>query len=63
ELHEPNGDRTITKIVKVNPNRAFTVKEQKNIFGVTKKLKSDSKAGEKDRESKKAKTNKAGAPR
>lgn len=34
ELHEPNGDRTITKIVKVNPKRIFTKAEKKELFGV-----------------------------
>ena len=48
ELHEPNGDRTITKIVKVNANRTFSSKEQKEIFGVSAKPKTPpvkSKAG------------------
>lgn len=60
ELHEPNGDRTITKIVKVNPKRVFTAKEQKHIFGVTAKPKTDSKPGKKI---KTPKIDKAGAPR
>ncbi len=34
ELHEPNGDRTITKIVKVNAKRIFTRAEKKALFGV-----------------------------
>ena len=68
ELHEPNGDRTITKIVKVNPKRVFTAKEQKEIFGVTAKptpsKTPSSKPPSKKPDSKKpSKTNKAGAPR
>jgi hypothetical protein len=34
ELQEPNGDRTVTKIIKVDPKRVFTRAEQKDIFGV-----------------------------
>lgn len=41
ELHEPNGDRTITKIVKVDAERTFTKKEQLEIFGVAPKVKKD----------------------
>lgn len=39
ELHEPNGDRTITKIVKVDPTRVFTKAEKKDLFGVVDKPK------------------------
>ncbi|MFT7534127.1 MAG: hypothetical protein ACI85K_000072 [Hyphomicrobiaceae bacterium] len=60
ELHEPNGDRTITKIVKVNPKRVFTAKEQNYIFGITAKPKADSKPGKQNTGTK---TDKAGAPR
>lgn len=60
ELHEPNGDRTITKIVKVNPKRVFTAQEQTDIFGVTAKPKANSIPKQK---SKGAKTGKAGAPK
>jgi len=34
ELHEPNGDRTVTKIVKVDPKRVFTAAEKEELFGV-----------------------------
>jgi len=34
ELHEPNGDRTITKIVKVDPKRVFSAAEKLSLFGV-----------------------------
>lgn len=60
ELHEPNGDRTITKIVKFNSKRVFTAKEQKRIFGVTAKPKAGSKPGKQNTDTK---TGKAGAPR
>lgn len=62
ELHEPNGDRTITKIFKANPKRIFTVEEQKDIFGITAKSKSGSDKQPKPKGTG-AKTNKAGAPR
>jgi hypothetical protein len=66
ELHEPNGDRTITKIVKVNPKRVFTAKEQKDIFGVTAKPEARNKPDSNKRPKSKgtdSKTAKAGAPR
>lgn len=35
ERHEPNGDRTITKIVKVDAKRTFSKQEKKELFGIT----------------------------
>ncbi len=66
ELHEPNGDRTITKISNANPKRIFTMKEQKDIFGITAQSKASNDAGGKEQPKPKGtgpKTNKAGAPR
>lgn len=34
ELHEPNGDRTITTITKVDAKRVFSAAEQQAIFGI-----------------------------
>ena len=34
ELHEPNGDRTITKIVALDQKRVFSKQEHSDIFGV-----------------------------
>ena len=33
-LQEPSGDRTVTKVVKVNPKRAFSTAERREIFGL-----------------------------
>ncbi|MEO6594484.1 MAG: outer membrane lipoprotein carrier protein LolA [Planctomycetota bacterium] len=34
EIHEPNGDRTVTRIVTANPTRTFDQVEQKRLFGI-----------------------------
>ena len=34
EMHEPNGDRTVTRIVAADPNRVFDGAEQKRLFGI-----------------------------
>jgi len=34
EVQEPNGDRTITRIVAADPERRFTAAEQKQLFGI-----------------------------
>lgn len=34
EIHEPNGDRTVTRIVTANPARTFDSDEQKRLFGI-----------------------------
>lgn len=34
ELHEPNGDRTITRIVAADPARAFDADAKKRLFGI-----------------------------
>ena len=34
ELHEPNGDRTVTRIVSADPARRFDAAEQKKLFGI-----------------------------
>jgi outer membrane lipoprotein-sorting protein len=44
ELHEPNGDRTITTITKVDAKRVFSATEQKAIFGVEAKPAAAAKA-------------------
>ena len=34
EVHEPNGDRTATRIVAADPARKFDAAEQKRLFGI-----------------------------
>lgn len=34
EMHEPNGDRTVTRIVAADPTRTFDAAEQKRLFGI-----------------------------
>lgn len=34
EMHEPNGDRTVTRIVAADPQRVFDGAEQKRLFGI-----------------------------
>ncbi|HEX6812666.1 MAG TPA: outer membrane lipoprotein carrier protein LolA [Planctomycetota bacterium] len=34
EVHEPNGDRTVTRIVAADPARKFDTAEQKRLFGI-----------------------------
>ncbi len=34
EMLEPNGDRTVTRIVGADPDRAFDAAEQKKLFGI-----------------------------
>ncbi len=34
EMLEPNGDRTVTRIVGADPNRAFDAAERKKLFGI-----------------------------
>jgi len=34
EMHEPSGDKTVTKVLVNNPKRRFTDKEKKSLFGI-----------------------------
>ena len=34
EIVEPSGDRTVTKIVRANPERRFTAEEKRELFGI-----------------------------
>jgi hypothetical protein len=36
EVHEPNGDRTLTRITSADPARRFDAAEQKQLFGIGK---------------------------
>jgi hypothetical protein len=33
-MHEPNGDRTVTRIVQADTERRFTPEEQASLFGI-----------------------------
>ncbi len=34
EMHEPNGDKTLTTVLTNNPKRRFTPEEKKSLFGI-----------------------------
>ncbi len=47
EMHEPNGDKTVTKVLTHDPKRRFSAKEQLTLFGIP-----DPKAPKSDSEEK-----------